>query len=105
MFTGLSVNMMFFKDLLDKIGINVQLIRHGKYKAAAEQFIASNISKENFQQNKEMIDSIWETWVSSIAENRDITADKFNSLIDNLDLWNAESLKDNNLVDDILTRS
>ena len=68
MFTGLSVNMMFFKDLPDKIGINVQLIRHGKYKAAAEQFIASNISKENFQQNKEMIDSIWETWVSSIAE-------------------------------------
>ncbi len=104
-FTGLNVNMLFFKDLLDKLGINVQLIRHGKYKAAAEQFVSSNISADNYKQNKEMLDAIWGTWVNDIAESRDITADEFNKAVDNLELWNAESLKEHNLVDGTLTRS
>ena len=38
---GIGSTMMFFKDLLDNLGVQVQLIRHGKFKAAAEQFIAS----------------------------------------------------------------
>ena len=42
---GMGTNIMFFKDLLDRLGIEVQLIRHGKFKAAAEQFIANNISQ------------------------------------------------------------
>ena len=47
MIFGIGTRIMFFKDLLDKLGVEVQLIRHGKFKAAAEQFIASNISEAN----------------------------------------------------------
>ena len=97
--TGLGSTMMFFKDLLSKLGIEVQLIRHGKFKAAAEQFIASGISKENYEQNKEMIDSIWETWTNEICESRDIDPEHFNKLVDNLELFSAESLKEHGLVD------
>ena len=101
---GLGSTMMFFKDLLDKLGIEVQLIRHGKFKAAAEQFIADGISKENYEQNKEMIDSIWETWTREIGESREIDPAHLNALVDDLKLFSAESLKEHGLVDDIVTR-
>ena len=101
---GLGSTMMFFKDLLDKLGIEVQLIRHGKFKAAAEQFVADGISKENYEQNKEMIDSIWETWVTEIGESRNIDPEHLNALVDDLKLFSAESLKENGLVDDIVSR-
>lgn len=102
---GLGSTMMFFKDLLDKLGIEVQLIRHGKFKAAAEQFIANGISKENYEQNKEMIDSIWETWTNEICESRDIDPEHFNTLVDNLELFSAESLKEHGLVDELVDRN
>ncbi len=101
---GLGSTMMFFKDLLDKLGIEVQLIRHGKFKAAAEQFVADGISKENYEQNKEMIDSIWETWTREIGESRDIDPAHLNALVDDLKLFSAESLKEHGLVDEIVTR-
>ncbi len=104
-FTGMSVNMFFFKDLLDKMGIDVQLTRHGKFKAAAEQFVNSNISDENYTQNKEMLESMWKGVVESISESRGITPDKFNSLVDNLELWNPESFLENNLIDGIYNRT
>ena len=101
---GIGSSMMFFKDLLDKLGIQVQLIRHGKFKAAAEQFIASNISKENYQQNKEMIDSIWESWAKEICSSRGITVEEFNKLVDDLELYSAESMVEHGLVDELVSR-
>lgn len=102
--TGMGSTMMFFKDLLGKLGIEVQLIRHGKFKAAAEQFIASGISKENYEQNKEMIDSIWETWTNEICQSRELDPKEFNTLVDNLELFSAQSLKDHGLVDELVSR-
>ena len=101
---GIGSTLMFFKDLLDKLGIEVQLIRHGKFKAAAEQYVASGISKENYEQNKEMLDSIWETWISEIGESRDIDPEHLNALVDDLKLYSANSLKEHGLVDDVVTR-
>lgn len=101
---GLGTNMMFFKDLLDKVGIDVQLIRHGKFKAAAEQYIASNISKENYDQNKEMMDSVWESMAGEICQSRGLDLNELNKLVDNLQLFSAESLKENGLVDSLVTR-
>ena len=45
MFTGLSSQMIFLKDILDRLGVNIQLIRHGKYKSAGEMFVRSSSSK------------------------------------------------------------
>ena len=102
--SGLGSNIMFFKDLLDKLGIQVQLIRHGKFKAAAEQFIASTISKENREQNQAMLDAIWGTWLSDIGESRDIDPAHLNELIDDLQLGMTPSLIQNGLVDQAFTR-
>lgn len=100
---GMSSNIMFFKDLLDRLGIEFQLIRHGKFKAAAEQFISNTISEANREQNQEMLDSIWETWSDAICSSREITKEEFNELVDNLKIGNAQSLIDNKLVDETVT--
>ena len=102
-FLGIGISSMFFKDLLDKLGIEVQLIRHGKFKAAAEQFVESNMSKANREQNQKMIDSIWDTWVSAISESRKISVEQLNALADDLKIGNAQSLVDNQFVDEAIT--
>ena len=83
MFTGLSSQLIFLKDILDRLGVNIQLIRHGKYKSAGEMFIRSYSSAENLEQNEAMIDSMWDSWADQIAQSRGITTDQLNSIINN----------------------
>ena len=68
MFTGLSSQLIFLKDILDRLGVNIQLIRHGKYKSAGEMYIRSSSSKENLEQNESMINSMWGSWAEQIAQ-------------------------------------
>ncbi|MBE6237455.1 MAG: signal peptide peptidase SppA [Bacteroidales bacterium] len=104
MLCGASSQMIFLKDLLDKIGVNVQLIRHGKYKSAGEMFIRNNPSKENLEQNKAMVTSIWANWAGAIAESRDLTVNEFNSMLNNLELNFPEDFVANGLADELVTR-
>ncbi len=103
MLTGVSSQMIFLKDLLAKLGINVQLIRHGKYKSAGEMFVRSSASKENMEQNEAMIKSIWNSWAGEIAESREITIDGLNALLDGLKLNFPEDFLENGLVDELVT--
>ena len=104
MFTGLSSQLIFLKDILDRLGVNIQLIRHGKYKSAGEMFIRSTSSKENLEQNEAMIDSMWDSWADQIAQSRGITTDQLNSIINNLKLVDSNDWVENGLVDELLTR-
>lgn len=104
MLTGFSSQLVFLKDILDKLGVNVQLIRHGKYKSAGEMFIKNSISPENRHQNQVMVNSIWKSWADEMASARDLTTDEFNSLINGLKLNTPEDFLDNGLVDELLTR-
>ena len=102
MFTGLSSQLIFIKDLLDKLGVNVQLIRHGKYKSAGEMFIRNSSSKENMEQNVEMVESLWNTWASEISQSRGITTEQLNGMLDNLELNFPTDWVENGLVDELL---
>ena len=101
---GVSTQMYFLKDILDKLGVNMQLIRHGKYKSAGEMYIKNSISPENREQTQEMISSIWNSLAGQIAQSRGIEAAKLNSLIDNLKLNSPEDFVKYGLADGTLTR-
>lgn len=103
MFNGLSSQMYFLKDALDKLEINVQLIRHGKYKSAGEMFVRNSASEENMEQNQEMIDSMWESWCRDIALERDIRMEDINNLLENLELKSPADFLNNGLVDELMT--
>lgn len=104
-FSGLSSRLIFLKDALDKLGIRMQLIRHGKYKSAGEMYIRSSASKENMEQNTAMISSVWNSWAEEIAESRGITTEALNSMLDNLELNFPEDFIEKGLVDELLTKT
>ena len=101
---GLSSQLIFLKDILDKLGVNVQLIRHGKYKSAGEMYIKNTASKENIEQNQELLDAIWDNWTTTIAESRGISGNDFNNMINDLKLNSSEDFLNYGLVDELLTR-
>lgn len=101
---GLSSRLIFLKDLLDKLGVNVQLIRHGKYKSAGEMYIRNDISAENRLQYETFLGTIWKSWSSDIAASREITPDQFNKLINDLLLNSPQDFLDAGLVDALYTR-
>lgn len=103
-FTGISTQLIFIKDVLDKLGINVQLIRHGKYKSAGEMFIRNSSSPENLEQNQVMVNSLWNEFGNTIAESRGIGREELDSMLDNLSLCLPQDFVDNKLVDELLTR-
>lgn len=103
MITGVGSQLIFIKDLLDKVGINMQLIRHGKYKSAGEMFIKNAPSPENLEQNQAMIDALWNTISKDIAESREISVGDLNDMVDNLKLNLPQDYIDNKLVDGLLS--
>lgn len=104
MFNGISTQLIFLKDALDRLGINVQLIRHGKYKSAGEMYIRNSSSKENMEQNVSMITSMWDSWATDIAESRGISKEELNSMINNLELNFPSDFLEKGMVDGLLTR-
>ncbi len=103
-FTGVGSQMYFLGDLLKRVGVNVQLIRHGKYKSAGEMYTRSSASPENREQYQRMIDSMWEVLGATIAESRGITVDDLDAAIEGLKLRLPQDFVDCRLVDELLDR-
>ena len=101
---GVSSQLIFLGDLLKKLGVNVQLIRHGKYKSAGEMYTRSSSSAENREQNQRMVNSLWENLAAEIASSRGISVEQLNDAIDNLKLCLPQDFVDCGLVDSLLDR-
>jgi len=101
MITGLSSQLLYYKDLIDYLGVDVQLIRHGKYKSAGEPYIKSEMSKENKEQYETMLGTIWGVIADGVASSRDFTAEQFNQWINDLSLDSPEAALEKGLVDEL----
>jgi protease-4 len=103
-FKGLSSEVMFYKKALEKLGVEVQVTRHGKFKGAVEPYILDKLSEENKAQIKDYTGSIWSQVIEDISESRSISADKLNLLADNLTGYIADAAFENKLVDGLMFR-
>ena len=101
-FKGLSSEIMFYKKALDKLGVEVQVTRHGKFKGAVEPFILDKLSEENKAQITDYVGSIWNSVIEAISDSRNITASKLNLLADSLTGYTAEGALKANLVDGLM---
>ena len=81
---GLSAQIMFFKNALEKLNVDVQIFRHGKYKSAVEPFFLDKMSENNRAQTEAFLQSIWSTIVGGISEQRGISKDEINKIADNM---------------------
>ncbi|AWH86940.1 signal peptide peptidase SppA [Flavobacterium album] len=100
-FKGLSSEVMFFKDLQEKTGVKMEVIRHGKYKSAVEPFLANEMSPANREQITAMLTSIWASVADDISKSRNIPLDSINSIAENLKGRTPEMAKANKLIDKI----
>lgn len=103
-FKGLSGEIMFYRNALEKLGVEVQVTRHGKFKGAVEPYILDRLSNENREQIKDYVGSIWNHVTAMIAESRGMTAGKVNSLADKLTGYNADDAVESGLVDGLIYR-
>lgn len=99
-FRGLGGEMMFYKNALEKIGIEAQIVRHGKFKAAVEPFMREDMSEENREQQLVYLSSLWNYMLKGISKAREIPVEKLNELADNVQTFQkGEDLVDAGLVD------
>ncbi|MGC9470656.1 MAG: signal peptide peptidase SppA [Bacteroidales bacterium] len=89
-FYGLRSEIMFYKNALEKLGVEVQVIRHGKFKSAVEPFIQDKMSDANREQILTYMGTIWEYLLKGIEEERKIPVDTLNRIADNLEIQNAD---------------
>ncbi len=79
---GLGAEVMYLKGLLDKLQVDMQVIRHGKYKSAVEPYMLTRMSDENREQTLSFINSIWYHWLDRIAEARGVEVKQLQKLSD-----------------------
>ncbi len=101
-FKGLNAQLMFLKGTLDKLDIEAQIIRHGKYKSAVEPFMYDKMSEDNKEQIQGFVNSIWNNIISAISESRNIDLYNLNLIADNLDVQNAYDALKYNFVDKLM---
>lgn len=92
---GLAATPMFFKDLLAKVGVEMQVFKVGTYKSAVEPFISTEMSPANREQVNVYLSSIWGQITSDVAESRKISVDSLNAAADRMLMFHpaAESVK------------
>ena len=100
-FKGLSSEVLYMKELQEKTGIKMEVIRHGKYKSAVEPYLNQEMSPENREQITVLLNSVWNTIVTDISESRNVPVDTLNAIANSLNARTPELALANNLIDKI----
>ena len=98
-FRGLHADLMFFKGTLEKLEIQPEIIRHGKFKSAVEPFMYDKMSDENREQVSTFLNSIWNNILNGISASRNIPVEELQKIADNAEGRNAENALSLHLVD------
>lgn len=100
---GLSAELMFFKNTLDKLGIEMQVVKVGTYKSAVEPYINTKMSDANREQVSIFLGSIWKNMVGEISKSRKISPENLNLYADEMMMFQpTEKSKQYNLVDSLV---
>ena len=101
-FKGLSAEVLYLKELQEKTGVKMEVIRLGKYKSAVEPFLDDEMSDENREQISELITGVWESMLREISESRGISTEDLNTIADTLGARTPEYALASGLIDGIL---
>ena len=100
-FKGLYAQIAFFKNALDKLDIQMQIIRGpgNKFKSAVEPFILDRMSEANKEQTSVFLSSLWENMLTNISKSRNISVKKLQQIADNLTTYDTDAAFKNGIVD------
>lgn len=102
--TGLRSEIMFFKGTLEKLGLEPQILRHGKFKSAVEPFMDDRMSDESREQVMTYLNSIWQVILQTVSDSRGIDAEHLDRITDQLLVRSAETAVEHGLVDGLMYR-
>ena len=102
LFNGLSAEVMFYKKALEKIGVEMQIVRHGTYKGAVEPYLRDDLSDENREQIESYVGALWEKIVNDISESRGISVEKLNQIADEVLTIDTDQLVETGMVDGLI---
>ncbi|MGN0019904.1 MAG: signal peptide peptidase SppA [Sphingobacterium hotanense] len=101
-FRGLASSVMFFKDALDKVGVDMQVLKVGTYKSAVEPYIMNSMSEANREQVNSYLGSIYSTFVNDIATGRKLNADSVRGIADKYAIKYPEDAVNMKFIDSLL---
>lgn len=81
-FNGIHSQNVYFKGMLEKVGVDMQIVRHGKFKSAVEPFMLDKMSDASRLQTEKYVFSIWNGMLQKIAIQRNISESELNALVD-----------------------
>lgn len=90
----MSSSISFYKETLEKLGIQPEVVKVGKFKSAVEPFISTEMSEANRQQVQRYLDSSWGTIVKGISERRHISIDSINAITNKFDIYTTKQFCD-----------
>jgi protease IV len=102
LFKGMSAQVMFYRKALEKVGVEMQVVRHGSYKGAVEPFLRDDLSDENREQIEAYVGALWGKIVEDISESRGIPVDKLNQIADDLESIESEKLVETGMIDGLI---
>lgn len=104
--SGLSSTPIYFKNLLDKLGVEMQVFKVGTYKSAVEPYISNEMSEANREQLTALLGNTWNSLLSAVSKDRNITPDSLNLLADQMLMFQpTEALLAGNVVDTLLYKT
>jgi protease-4 len=98
---GLSAQMLFFKNMLEKLNVEVQIFRHGKFKSAIEPFMLDKMSEANRAQVETYLGSLWNHMIAGISKSRAITVNEINEMANDLLIRTPEDAVKYKLIDEL----
>lgn len=104
---GMASQSMFYKHLLEKLDIEMQIIRpdNNKFKSAVEPYFLDKMSEANREQNSVLLNSIWSKICNDISSARNIKVETINELADDMTLmFDTQAAIDNNFIDGLRYR-
>ena len=103
---GLGASTPYFKTLLDKAGVEMQVVRVGTFKSAVEPFMLSEMSDANREQQEHYLGSLWSELSKAMAESRKIAPETFSQLTDSVMMtMSTEELLKNKIIDNVCYRT
>lgn len=101
-FRGLATSIVFFKEALDKLGVDMQVLKVGTYKSAVEPFIMNSMSEANKEQVSSYLNSIYDYFLSDISGSTGISTDSLRQIADGYQVRTPEDARRLGMVDDLL---
>jgi len=102
LFNGMSSEINFYKKGLDKLGVDVQVIKHGSYKSYAERYTNEKLSDYNREQIEAFVGALWEKILSDISDSRNIPVEELNRFADELSSIESRNLVKAGLIDGLI---